>query len=327
MNFSEIKLDVYDRTGAGQAPESAVTRRIGRYVNGWNRKVLTMPGFQKLRRVIVPKASIADVPVYGIALSKIEFIYEATTERRIYEKSLAWYRDNFPDPANLTGTPNDYVPTGAGRIHTRPAAACELFVKSTSVADTAVVVRVEAIRSNGYPVSLTATLTGVTAVTLSAAFVDVIDIVDFHLDGVAAGLVTLHEISGAGAELSRIQIGATSPRFLLFALAPTPAQAIVYHVEGIAEIVDMSRTTDEPFPSPDFHDILVMGSVHDEWIHRGRVAEARVLMHGGDPRSPTPDSILGRIAALRMWVLEWDYGGDDGTRGRSFEETIALPII
>lgn len=325
MQFSEILLDIYDRTGAGQSPVTDVSRRIKRYVNAWNRKILTMNGMQSMRRVVIPKASVADQPLYGIAASKIAYMSETATQRRIYEKTLGWYRETFPDPAQFSGTPLNYVPAGYSRIHTRPSAASELFVKSTEALDTGTV-RVEAIRSNGYTKSLSVALTGTTAVTLGAAYNDVIDVTDFRLATAQTGVVTLHQTSGAGTELSRIQIGRTYQRFLTFALAPTPSQVITYNVDAIAEIVDMSNDTDEPFPSPDFHDVLVMGGCYEEWMNRGRFSEARTLMHGGNPNRPTEDSILGRINALRLWVLEWDYGDDAEERGRSFEETIHLPV-
>lgn len=326
MQFSEIMADVYDRTGAGSSPVTEVSRRLKRYANGWNRKILTTNGMHPLRRIVVSVASVQNQPLYGVALNKIAYMSETATQRRIWDKTIGWYRQNFPDPARFTGTPLNFVPMGHSRIHTRPSAACELFVKSTQAADTTQVVRCEVIRSNGYRASLSVTLTGTTAVTLSASITDVIDIVDVHLDAVATGVVTLHAVSGAGTELSRIQIGQTFQRFFMFALAPTPPSVITYTLDGIADVVDMTRDTDEPFPQPDFHDIIVMGSVHDEWLHRGRAAEARTLMHGGNPQRPTEDSILGRINALRLWVLEWDYGSDGDDRRRSFEETIRLPI-
>lgn len=291
--FAEIKSDVYRRTGAGSSPPSEVTTRIGSFVNRWNRKILSKPGMEPLRRVIITKASVADTPTYGIAIQKIRYITEATTDRRIYEKTLGWYREHHPDPAQFPGTPCDYVPMGITRIHTRPSAACELFVVSTEAADTGTV-RVQAIRSNGYQVALSVVLTGTTPVTMSAAFTDIIDILDVRLSAAMTGHVTVTQGSG-GTELSRIVIGQTAPRFLRFALAPTPSAAITYSIDGIAQIVDLSNDTDEPFENPDFHDLLVDGAVHDEWKSRGRSKDADGLAL----------DIEQRIRELRMSILEW----------------------
>lgn len=311
--FLELQQDVFDRIGAQQSPQTDTSRRIKRFLNRWNRKILSATGMEPLRRVILTKASVASQPTYGIALQKIRFMTEASTQRRIHEKTLAWYRDSFPDPASWTGTPLDYVPMGITRIHTRPSAACELFVVSTSASDTAIVVRVEAIRSNGYPVSLSVTLTGTTPVTMSATITDVIDILDVRLSAAAAGVVTVTQGSG-GTELSRLVIGQTAPRFLRYALAPTPSQVITYTIDGIADIVDMSNDTDEPFENPDFHDILVDGAVHDEYKNRGRTDVARDLRI----------EIESRISALRMSILEWPEGDD--VAERTFDQSIHLPV-
>ena len=267
-----------------------------------------------LRRIQIIKASVADQPTYGVALQSIKWMTEATTQRRLIEKTLGWYRENVPDPTRMTGTPRFWVPMGFTRIHTRPSTAgVELFVKSTAAGDTGTAY-VEVVRSDGYTRSLTVTMTGVTAVSLGAAITDVIDVQDFYLSAAAVGTVTLHAVSGAGAELSRIPIGQKAGRFLRYALVPTPSQVISYTIDGEAPIVDMSIDTDEPFPNPDFHDILVDGAVHDEWMSRGRAPEARELKR----------DIEDRIARLRMVNLEWDEPTDE--RGRTFDESIVLPV-
>jgi hypothetical protein len=230
------------------------------------------------------------------------------------EKTLGWYRAHVPDPSRWTGTPDFYVPMGFTRIHTRPSAACELFVKSTSASDTGTAY-VEVVRSDGYTRSLSAVMTGVTAVSLGAAITDVIDVQDFYISVAAVGTVTLHSVSGAGTELSRIPIGQLAGRFLRYALVPTPSQVITYIIDGEAPIVDMTIDSDEPFPNPDFHDILEDGAVHDEWLNRGRFQEAQRL----------GQQIESRIDELRGNILEWD----ESTNGRDFrtwDQTIHEPV-
>ena len=311
--FLEITQDVYDRTGQAQTPPAEVSRRIKRYVNRWNRKVLSAYGMEPLRRVIATQASVANQQTYGIALQSIRFFTETTSDRRLYEQTLAWYRTHYPDPTSMTGTPHYYVPMGFARIHTRPANASELFVKSTSASDTGTA-RVEIVRTGGYRRLLSVTMTGVTAVSLGAAITDAIDIQDFYLSAAAVGLVTLHEDSGTGVELSRIPIGALYQRFYRYALVPTPGAAVTYTIDGIGEVGDLVQDTDEPFPNPDFHDILVDGAVHDEWLTRGRGQEAKTLRL----------DIEARISKLRMSILEWPEAVEP--RHRSFEETVQLPV-
>lgn len=311
MTFSEILLDVYDRTGNDQSPLTAVSRRIKRYVNRWNRKILSAPGMESLRRATIPKSSIADQPTYGVALQAIRWMSEAENQRRIFPKTLGWYRENFPDPANFTGTPSKYIPLGHARIHTAPSAPCELFAVSSAAGDVGTI-KVEAIRSDGYRASLSKALTGIVPVSLSAVVTDVIDIENVYLSAAQTGDVTLTQGS-VGAELTKIRIGQTAPRFLRYALAPTPSDAIVYTLDGIAEIVDMANDNDEPFIEADFHDILVDGGVYDEWMNRGRVRDAKELRF----------EIEARVRQLRASILEWPEEGDD--QPRTFDETISEP--
>lgn len=313
MTFNEILLDIYDRTGHAQSPSSEVSRRIKRYVNRWNRKILSSQGMTPLRFTQITASSVADQAAYGIALQKIRYITEATTDRRIYEKPLAWYREQVPDPSAWTGTPDYWVNLGWARNHTRPSNASELFAKSTT-ADTATVY-LEAIRSNGYRVSLSLTLNGTTAVTFSASITDIVDIVSVSLSAAAAGVVTVHEDSGSGTELSRIPIGQTYPRFLRFALVPTPSAVISYTIDGIAPLVDLVQNTDESFIDPDFHDLLVDGGIHDEWNSRGKEKEARALR----------GEIEARIRRLRATLFDYDEASEESD-GRSFEDTVSLPI-
>ena len=315
MQFLDILNDIYDRTGQSQSTSvpAEVSRRIKRYVNRWNRKVLSSAGMEPLRRVIITKASVANQPTYGVALNSILYMTETATQREIYKRTLGWYRNNFPDPSQWTGTSKWYVPLGQARIHTRPSAAAQLFIVSTAVAD-AGTVKIEAIRSNGYRVSLSKALTGTTPVSLDTTITDVIDIDDIRLSTAQTGDVTVTQGSG-GTELSKIPIGQTYPRFLRFALAPTPSAVITYTIDGIADIPDLINDYDEPFPNPDFHDILVDGGVYEEWQTRGRGADARALRA----------EVELRIRRLRMSLMELpDVSVEDSAR--TFDESIVLPI-
>ncbi len=320
MQFVDLLNDIYDRTGHPQqtsatVPPTEVQRRIKRYVNRWNRKILSQPGMDPLRRAIITKVSVANQQTYGIVLQSISYITESATQRRLFERTIGWYRDHYPAPDRFTGTPRFYVPMGQARIHTRPSAPCELFLVSTNAGDTGTV-KVEAIRSNGYRVSLSKALTGIVPVSMSATITDVIDVEDMRLSAVQTGDVTITEGSG-GTELSKIVIGQTYPRFLRFALVPTPSQAITYMIDGIADIVDLVNDYDEPFPNADFHDLLVDGGVYEEYRTRGRPGEAKDLRA----------DIELRLRQLKNQVFEWPEAPDSTRDRRSFEDTIHLPLV
>lgn len=314
MQFSEILTSVYDRTGnSATVIDTAVARRIKAYVNRWNRKILSAPLMEPLRRVTVPLASVAAQPTYGIVLKSIDYLSEWTTQRKLDKQTLGWYRTNYPDPSRFSGTPLFWIPLGEDRAHTRPSAACQLFIVSTSASDITQVVKIEAVRSTGYRVSLSATLTGTTPVTMGSAYTDIVDIVNVRMSVVGLGDVTVTQGSG-GTELAKIPIGQTYPRYQRIALAPTPSQVITYQVDGIADIVDLTNDYDEPFFDADFHDLLVDGAVYDEWVNRGRSREAAALRA----------EIELRQRALRNSVLEWPTQQD--TPQKTFDQTIHEPI-
>lgn len=316
MTFQGLKQDAFARLSFASSPASEVDTRIGRYVNRWHRKILSMPCFRSFRRVQVTQASVADTFDYGIALAELYYITERTNDIRLRKRTEDWWRKTYPDPTADTGTPGYWVPLGYTRTQRRPSDASELFVISTSGSDTGTAY-VEAIRSGGYPRSLSVTMTGVTGVSLSTAITDIVDVVGFYVSAAAAGTITLREDSGTGTVLSTIPIGASYPRFLRYALAPTPSAAITYYLDGLADIVDMAQTTDRPLTPEDFHDLLVDGAVHDEWVTKGRRMEARELR----------GEIERRIQDLRAWVWMHAVQPDTDTDApRTPEEELTLPI-
>eukprot|EP00919_Chromeraceae_sp_WS-2016_P047197 GHVR01111876.1.p2 GENE.GHVR01111876.1~~GHVR01111876.1.p2 ORF type:complete len:317 (+),score=51.28 GHVR01111876.1:553-1503(+) len=315
MTLQQLEYDAYRRLGFGTtSPETVVQTRIRAYLNRWHRKILSSPGMQSMRRVSPPFSSVLNQPTYGMALRNIQFITDQTNNREVTEKSLAWYHKYFPDPARYTGTPAHYVMLGVTRVHTRPVSALALFVKSTAAGDT-FIATVDVIRTNGYRQTLTTQMNGGVAAAFSATVTDVVDVVDFYVSVAAIGVITLHTVSGTGEELSRIQPGATTPRFLRFALAPTPSAVIPYTVDGITDVTDLATATDEPLLLLDFHDLLVDGAVYDEWISKGRESEARELR----------GEIEGRIRQLR--AAAWEHSEEDRSDGRwSDDDGIHLPI-
>ena len=154
MTFQGIKQDAFGRLSFQSSPASEVDTRIGRYVNRWHRKILSMPVFRSFRRVQVTQASVAATFEYGISLAEIFYITERTNNTRLQKRTEDWWRRHYPDPTEDTGTPASWVPLGYMRTQRRPSDASELFVISTSASDTGTAY-VEAIRSNGYPPSST----------------------------------------------------------------------------------------------------------------------------------------------------------------------------
>lgn len=322
-SFLEIQQDCYDQLGQAQTPPAATSRRIKRFINTWHRRIVSSPGMDPLRRIVLTNASVANQQVYGIVVNTILTITESSTQRILSKQTLGWYRAHYPAPSLTTGTPDYWIPMGTARIHTRPSIASELFIVSTQAAD-AGTVKIEAIRSNGYHVTLSHVLTGTTPVSLDTTMTDIVDVINIYVSAAQTGVVTVTQGSG-GTELSRIPIGQTIPKFFRYALALTPSSAITYTIDAIADLVDLVQDYDEPLVPIDFQDVLVKGAMHDEFTQLGKLADARFLINGGNATRPSPESILGRLSQLRATLFEWP--DNDGERAsRSFEETIHLPI-
>lgn len=269
MNLTAILAEMYRRTNSGAAPDGTVTTRFTSFVNVTHRELLGIPGMDELRDGQITFASVASQAVYGLppSISRIEAITDRTTQLRLRQRSLDDIRSSDPGLVQ-TGPPDSWTPRGLQQVAIQPSAAAELFVKSASASDTAIIAYIEGVRTGGYPKALNVTLTGTTAVTFSAAFADFVEVNKFYLSTAAVGVVTLTQTSGAGAELARIQIGQTYARYLGIQLYPTPTSAITYFVDYVRTTPDMSIGSDEPLLPEDFHWLLVEGALLKEWVKR-----------------------------------------------------------
>jgi hypothetical protein len=255
MTFGEILSSVYEDCNYGASPAAPVVTRVKKYVNDAVRVVLSEPGMARLQDSDAPftVASVALQSRYVVpeAVAQIRGISERTNDRTLRMIDLPTYRRRNPDPATNSGVPTAYVPFGRTAVAVQPSNASGIFVKSTSASDTNSFF-LEGVRTGGYPYSNSGTMTGTTAKDVTASQ-DVIEITDLYLSVAAIGLITIHEDSGLGTELARIQIGALRPRYYGFYLDPTPAAAIDYLVDYRRQTVDMVNATDEPPLPLDFH--------------------------------------------------------------------------
>lgn len=272
MNLLALIKDACQRCGypAPTSPTSdANATRMTSFINTTHRQILGTPGLESLRDDTITFSSVAGQSYYGLppVVARIEGISDRTTLRSLWSRSLGDIRVSDPG-LTQTGPSESFIPRGWQQVAVQPTVASELFVKSTSAADTAVIAYVEGIRTGGYPKTLQVTLTGTTAVTFSATYNDFIEVTKFYLSAAAAGIVTLTTVSGLGTELARIQIGQTYARYYGIQLYPTPSSAITIYVDYVRTIPEMSIGTDEPLLPDDFHFLLVEGALIKEWTKR-----------------------------------------------------------
>jgi hypothetical protein len=261
MTLAEILEGVYADLNfqtSPSAPDAKVITRLKRYVNEGIRTVIGEPGMTRLLDSDTPAtfATVANQSRYTLpeSVAFIRGIQEHTNNRTLRSMPLDEYRRIDSNPANNTGLSTHYVPMGSVAVAVQPTAACEIFVKS-DVAETPVAY-IEGVITGGYTRTASATMTGVTAKSLSTTITNFIEITDFYISANAVGNITLHSVSGAGTELARITIGAKRPRYTGFYLWPTPSAAVTYYVDYRRELAELVNDTDVPPGPTDFHYLL-----------------------------------------------------------------------
>jgi hypothetical protein len=282
MTRAELETAVYDEAGHDMSPPARVVTRIRRFLTEGVQAVLAEPGLGRLVDSDTPLTftSVANQARYVLpmALSRILHITERTNDWRLTPMSLASYRLHEPDPAATAGTSSHYVPIGRVGVAVQPSDASEVFVDSTSASDVGTAY-LEGIVTGGYQRTTAVTMTGTTAVSLSAAITSFIELNDFYLSHAAFGTVTLHEDASGGTELAQIAIGQTRPQYFGLYLWPTPQAAVTYYVDYRREDrTPLAANTSEPPWPVDYHPLLVAYATWREWMFRGdsdRAAEAK----------------------------------------------------
>lgn len=267
MTLGGLEADLYRRLNHAASPATTVTTRLRAMLNETHREILGRPGFGRMRRFTIPVTSVADQATLGIpqSIARIHSIQDRTNDRYLDRIFLDEIRRRDPG-LDQNGDPSHYALVGRQQVQIQPADASEIFVDSTSASDTNTCF-IEGIRTGGYRVTLSVTMTGVTAVSLSATITDLIAITKFYLSAVAVGTVTLHEDDSGGTELARIPIGQTYARYIHVQLWPEPDAAVTYHVDHTRVIEDMTNANDEPLLPEDFHQLVGIGVRMKEYEH------------------------------------------------------------
>ena len=257
--------EMYRRMGYASSPATEITTRYTAFLNEAHRRLLTQPGMERLRDDIITFASVASRAIYGLppSIARVKGIHQRSNMRQLRYLSLDELRREDPGLTS-SGTPDFWTPIGYQPVALQPADASEIFVKSTAAGDTGTAY-LEGIRTGGYPRTLSVTMTGTTAVSLSAVITDLIAVTKFYLSAAAVGTVTLHEDSGAGTELARIPIGGVFARYHGIQLWPTPSAVETFYVDHTRVIPDLVNGTDEPLLPEDFHWLMVTGALKREY--------------------------------------------------------------
>lgn len=258
MTLTDILTRCYERTNFPSSPDASVVSRFKNFVNDSVREVLADPIIIKLRNDTVPIATVANAATCALyeAITAIDRIVDRGNQFELIETDQAWIRRQDPGQLVTGTTPTNYAVVGYNRpISKQPSDSSQLYIKSTSAADTQAAY-LEVITSQGYLRKYTiANLTGVTAVAAGPS--DTIDVRDFYLASVAAGEITLLEDSGSGTELARIGIGRTRTRHCVLEFFPMTSAIVTLYADIQWAIEDMVNATDEPLIPDDYMEAVI----------------------------------------------------------------------
>lgn len=303
MNFLQLQQRLARRRGAkSDTLNSNQATNYKEALNEVHRQLLRKPGMESLRYGVVTVASVASQKLYSLptqGVARINRLTEATNDRKLVYRTPDWLDTVAPDP--VTGTPAFWIPRGMTEVHTQPSDASAVYVDSTAAGDTGTAY-VEGITTGGYYQSKSVTMTGTTAVNISAAVSDWIHITKFYLSTAAVGIVTLHEDASGGTELAKIAIGDVRAQYLTFQLFPTPAAVVTYTADILRQIPDMANDTDEPLIPDDFHDLLLDKAERKELRKQEDATRMRTL--DGDIRRGE-DELMTFVTNHPDWKPQW----------------------
>lgn len=276
MNLSEIEAAIYARLSFTSTPSSDVISRLRGHVNSTQRAILGQKQCSKLRRATLTFSSVADseFAVLPQVATKIYSIVDPTNQWPMNEVDIADIRINDPGLSAGSATPYAWaVDNMSAAAAKQPSNASQLFAKSTSASDDSTkTLYVEGVTTGGYYRTASVAMNGTTAVSFTPT--DFILVTKFYVNltaagtASAAGVITLHEDSGVGTELSRIPVGRSYPRYTRIVIYPKPTAAVVYNADVDLHVENMSEETDEPYLPEDFHEVLVEGALMREYERR-----------------------------------------------------------
>lgn len=277
MTLSEIESAVYDVLSV-TGSDSAVVRRIRRYINNAHRSVLCKKGFETLRFRTMPVTCLANNPLMWLppSIASVRTISDRNNNRNLDKISLFDVRYRDPGQKFSNSIPDSYAEVSrSSPVAQDPlSGSTSLYVLSDSVADGGgLTAYVEGVTANGYPRVANMPMNGTTPVNVDAMCSTWMTITKFYISGLATGNVTLLDAMVGGNELARIVRGSMGSRYLILCLSPIPATAQTYYCDVKLRITDMVNPSDEPIFLEDYEHALISGALRQEYKKREKLSE------------------------------------------------------
>jgi len=307
VTLNEIELDVYRRLDYADTPPVSVKNRIDGFINQRHRQLLASNRMRLLRLATTTLVTVPDRASYGLpyGCARISRVMDQDNGALLTTQSYEWVREHNPNPQNVTGTPEVWVPLGFSPVATRPIPPVipALWIAATIVPPgTATFTLVLVGDFNGTP-GQTFTLTPVLAtpdpmvrkaVTLPAGFTPS-DVLEFSSSAPLTGAVALFDADTGGSLISQISKGQTTARYYRIGFYPVPSAPITYWIDYEREILPLVDPYDEPLLPIDFHDIIALWARLDEYEFKS-----------DDRWMVTRSLVEERQRQLRSWVDNHD---------------------
>jgi hypothetical protein len=112
MTFADLALDVYRRLDYADVPPPSVKTRIESFLNQRYQELLAQDRLRSLRRAAQPVSQPANTPTITLVtpLARITRILDQDSDFELTARTYEWYRQHFPDPTAVSGTPYAWVP-------------------------------------------------------------------------------------------------------------------------------------------------------------------------------------------------------------------------
>jgi hypothetical protein len=142
VTLAEIELDIFRRLDYADAPPPSVKSRIDSYINQRYAQILSQDRLRSLRRAAQPVTQPANTPTITLVtpLARVTRVLDQDNDLELVAHTYEWYREHFPDPTTVSGTPYAWAP-----YVTVPEGALEVILAPTPGGEMQYIVEGEAL--------------------------------------------------------------------------------------------------------------------------------------------------------------------------------------
>ena len=268
------------RSLLSQPAGSEINSMIDTQVNRVYRHLLNEANIDEQKRKFT-FTTVSGTYLYGMPLYVKETlsIIDPTNNRALWDVSQKEFDLDYPGNTD-SGTPTKAIPYGHFGVQTQPAATGVVSVQSDSILDAGSNFTIQITGfSGGNLVTENVQLNGTSATNSTNSYTA--DTADLKVVKVLGGTATttngnITVKDSSSNTLAVVPVWVDSPTYEWWELHPRPDAAITYDVRSLMRKPDLVNDSDFPDFDPDYHDLLVYGTVGVIGMHMGKEGVATV---------------------------------------------------